>query len=443
MQSIKVVQGLTFISIILPFSLNSDWDYKFHDGNNIKCWTSNFGIIAQDSSQIPGCEWPKGSGHNYIFGGGLWYGFKRELKPNLWQYIVTTAYHPNTGYGECVPGLVRQGTTAYYNPYVRVYLYPEDWPPPIDTFPMAPQVPLTFEDSWCCYNDYDSSFHFPEGPFKGGKPLGIEVYQSGYADPRCPDAIFFRYTIKNCTTYTIENSIVGVCIDYDIGESGDDCAGCIYDRWFYEGADSFYIYCLPFGYDCDWQVPGWDTVGVVGVLMVEAPDQLPLLTSLSFIREIDPNNDYEAYRFLEAGICTTGNSPDDRRLLLAVGPLSLNPGDSKNFGIAVVFALATLEDTLPLALTAKRAREFYWQNIVVEEAVSRRLGTEWGRTITTGEVIVGEAEAVAIFDVSGRLVRMINRPHRVIQLESLPPGIYFLKIKTPSEIKTEKLVVVR
>jgi len=48
---------------------------------------------------------------------------------------------------------------------------------------------------------------------------------------------------------------------------------------------------------------------------------------------------------------------------------------------------------------------------------------------------------LTLFDASGRLIhRLSPSPH--LQL-TLPPGIYFLKIKTPSEIKTEKLVVVR
>jgi len=50
-------------------------------------------------------------------------------------------------------------------------------------------------------------------------------------------------------------------------------------------------------------------------------------------------------------------------------------------------------------------------------------------------------QSLTLFDASGRLIHQLSpSPHlRLI----LPPGIYFLKIKTPFEIKTEKLVVVR
>jgi len=48
---------------------------------------------------------------------------------------------------------------------------------------------------------------------------------------------------------------------------------------------------------------------------------------------------------------------------------------------------------------------------------------------------------LTLFDASGRLIQKISpSPH--LQL-TLPPGIYFLKIKTQSETKTEKLVVLR
>jgi len=52
-----------------------------------------------------------------------------------------------------------------------------------------------------------------------------------------------------------------------------------------------------------------------------------------------------------------------------------------------------------------------------------------------------DVSQIILFDASGRMVhRLSPSPH--LQL-TLPPGVYFLKIKTPSDIKTEKLVVVR
>lgn len=438
--NVKIIVVLLVLSLLLY----GDWDYKIHNGNNIECWVSNFGEIAQDSTNYPGCEWPKESGHKYIFGGGLWFGMKQELKPNFWQHFVSMGYNPRVGRGECVPGLVRQGTTAYYNPYVRVYMYPEDWPPDPDTFPMAPQISLTFEDSWSCFNDCDSNCHFPGSPFEGGKPIGIEVYQSGYADPRCPDVIFYRYTIKNCTTHTILNSIVGICIDYDIGEGSDDCYGLIYDRWFYEGADSFYIYCLPFGYDFDWQEPGWDTVGVIGFLLVEPVGNQRSLTCVSFNRPIDPIPDYYAYSLLDTGIIPEWPpEPNDKNIILASGPFALSPGESKNFGVAIILALATLEDTMPLAIVAKMAREFYWENITVEEESVNRMDSKVIATITKGMIKIGNCRKISIYDPSGRMIYEIKNPPPVINLRNFKAGIYFLIVKDGDRTRTEKIIMLK
>ncbi|RKX69017.1 hypothetical protein DRP53_09425 [candidate division WOR-3 bacterium] len=48
---------------------------------------------------------------------------------------------------------------------------------------------------------------------------------------------------------------------------------------------------------------------------------------------------------------------------------------------------------------------------------------------------------LTLFDASGRLIYQFS-PSPQLQL-TLPPGIYFLKIRTPSDIRIEKLVVVR
>ena len=428
---------LIVISILLSFHLLADWDYKTHDGSDVYLWITNFNQYGHKPQNLANCEWPRGSGHTYLWGGGLWFG---SISRDLADTTVTVGFDQTQYRRELVPGLVRQGTTAYHNPYVRVYIYPEDWPPPIDTFPMAPQVPLTFEDSWCCYNDADSTHH------SGGHPLGIEVYQSGYADPRCPDAIFLRWTIKNLSPDTIYNWIAGIFLDFDIGDPGDDMAGFIWQKWFEVQGESIYIPHLPFGYDYDFSVPGWDTVGVIGLLWVETPESVHPHGYQFFQYWNAPQTEYDRYYNLWRGPNLGPDShPNDKMFLSSVfGWYQHLPPDAEiSLGCALIFALSTLEDTIPLVLAAKRAREFYWQNIAVEEVVSRRLGTEWGQTITTGEVIVGEAEAVAIFDVSGRLVRMINRPHRVIHLESLRPGIYFMRIQTKTGFKHEKILILK
>jgi hypothetical protein len=431
--------------VLLPvLLLFGDWDIKFHDGNNIKCWISNFEEVAQQEGDRPGLEWPITSGHFYGFGAGNWYG--ALLAPD--DTCVSMGYYPFSGRGEFVPGLVRQGTTAYHNPYVRVYLFPEDWPPDPDTFPMAPQVPLTDEDSWACFNECDSAYHDSNDTH----PIGLEIYRTGYADAECPDAIFFRYTIKNCTTYTITNAYVGIAFDYDVGDHWDDMYGLIYKRWFPSGSDSFYIDALPYGYDHDWHEPGWDTVGVIGFYMLETPGDNGPTSCMLFTLELDPAWDYERYQMLKGIDFNSGESigfilvdtlgPGEKVILFSTGPFDLAPGETTHFAYEIVLAL----DTISIAYVANEARLFYWENILVEEDVPKQInrGIRIYPNPTYGPIMLDlprYGEDILLYDISGRLIRTLKSSKRI----NLPltPGVYFLTVKVGDRTRCEKIVILR
>ena len=55
-----------------------------HDGNQVEMCVSNFGKFGQTQMQGAGCWWPKGSGQNYIFGAGIWFGTV-DSTTGLWQ----------------------------------------------------------------------------------------------------------------------------------------------------------------------------------------------------------------------------------------------------------------------------------------------------------------------------------------------------------------------
>lgn len=420
---------------LLHIFLISNWDVEYHDTNNIYCGASNYGPILLD------CEWPKGSNHKYIFGAGIWVG---TLLPDT---CVSVGFNPNNGTDEFVPGLCLQGTTAYHNPYVQVYIYPEHWPPPLDTFPMAPDTTLTDEDSWACFNDNDPYYHDSVDTH----PIGIELYQSGYTDISCPNAIFFRYTIKNCTTYTITNAYIGICIDYDIGNDDDDMYRLIYDRWFPDNpkTDSFYIDYLPYGYDSDWQEPGWNKVGVVGLYMLETPNNKGPTASMWFTIDNDPQKDFQRYLTLKGINYQNGESlgfmiddtlPGDKRLLFSTGPFTLDAGDTTHFA----FVAATANDTLTLPWEMKEARQLYYQQVGIEEAEGKnRFQNDPISTITNGVIYVGKNDHIEIFDPLGRVIKRITSPPEILSLNYLPSGVYFLKLKQGSEFRIEKILIIR
>ncbi|HID32572.1 MAG TPA: T9SS type A sorting domain-containing protein [bacterium (Candidatus Stahlbacteria)] len=420
----------SLVVLILVSLVWADWDIKYHDRSNIILYVSNFGEFGQKHGDRPDLEWPKGSGVHHLFGGGIWFG---ALSPDT---CVTMGYNPNSGTGECVPGLVRQGTTAYYNPFVRVYIYPEDWPPPKDTFPMAPDTNLTFEDSWCCFNESDPRFH----DSLDTHPIGVEFYQSGYADPRCPDAVFLRYTIKNCTTKVIKNCLIGIAID----PYHTSLMRYIFNRWFIIGNDSIYIDTLVF-----LTHPGQESLGMMGFYFLETPDQKGSLSCMRLTLEIDPSLDWQRYLIMKGidyrngdsiGFMPESNILEDFRFTYCTGPFNLALEEEKTFAFTICFGL----DTLALVKMVDMARDFYNRYLAVAEkegGVLKRCDLIYPNP-TYGEInLTGDASEIHIFDPAGKLVKKLT-PGPRLRL-NLPAGVYFLRLRHHGRIRYSKLVILR
>ncbi|HIE05684.1 MAG TPA: hypothetical protein EYP58_02675 [bacterium (Candidatus Stahlbacteria)] len=199
------------------------WDCKLINVNDLWLWNSNFGEFGQKSGDQPGGEWPGGSGHNYLFGGGIWVGCLIGTANIYYDTLVSVGYNPNTGQGEMVPGLISMGSNGYNDPDVRIYEYPNDWPPPENIFPMAPEKKISLKDQWCCFNDGDPDFHTPGDT----RPIGFEVYMSvyGWTYYAYQDFIFYQWVIMNCSGDSLHRLYIGVCADPDIGAAPDEITG--------------------------------------------------------------------------------------------------------------------------------------------------------------------------------------------------------------------------
>ena len=127
---------------------------KVHDINSIELVISNYGKIGE-------LYWPKGSGHNYLYGAGIWFG-----TIDSGDTLVSIGYGPHGGESEFRPGLAGQNPE---DPSVIIYMYPCLWPGPQAIFSMAPQDTFSQQDSWCCYNDTDINAHIPGYT----RPIGI------------------------------------------------------------------------------------------------------------------------------------------------------------------------------------------------------------------------------------------------------------------------------
>jgi len=246
-----------------------------HDTNNIQMVISNYGTFGQSESGYSGGCWWAPSGWDYfnfyIYGAGIWFGAISSL---TYDTLVTVGYEPLGGQHEFAPGL--SGWSASH-PAAIIYMYPANWPPLSDTFPMAPQVTLSSQDSWCCYNDSGIQYHMPGDT----RPIGLEVYQTVYAwnSSTTADIIFLKFDCKNVSGEVLNDCYFGVMADCDIGDevgaaANDRCSGII-ERWYvYPNGDSIHVDDL--GYQWQEEPEGtWPIFpGTIGIDYLQSPYDL-------------------------------------------------------------------------------------------------------------------------------------------------------------------------
>jgi hypothetical protein len=205
---------------------------KVHNINQVELSISNFGKFGQTQGGGAGLWWPKGGEY--------------ELGPGL-------------------EGMSTSDTNAI------IFIYPSPWLPPQGVFPMAPQTALSHQDSWCCMNDCDSTWHVPGDT----RPIGIEVYQALHVWnlPAIEDIAFMTYEIKNVSGHNLTNCYFGIATDCDIGnESGvsaNDRISVVLNRPYF--IDGLWYIVDNLGYQ--WQEEteaGWSEFpGVIGFNMLQ------------------------------------------------------------------------------------------------------------------------------------------------------------------------------
>ncbi|UCG92037.1 MAG: hypothetical protein JSV97_13440, partial [candidate division WOR-3 bacterium] len=253
-----------------------------HDINNIEMVITNYGTFGQhENGTDQGLWWPKGTGRDYIFGAGSWFGTIING-----DSLVTIGYGPSGGQHEFAPGLIGWSVG---DPDGIIFLYPETWPsvPPDRLADVFPAKTLSHQDSWCVYNDGDIQYHMAGDT----RPIGLEVYQTVYAWnlSTTADIIFIKFEVKNVTgelseyyptgPVTLTDCWFGVCTDNDVGneagELANDVCSCIIEQIYILDGDTLLVNDL--GYQWQWDdEPGWDPPypGVIGFDYLQSPYDL-------------------------------------------------------------------------------------------------------------------------------------------------------------------------
>ncbi|MEO0129537.1 MAG: T9SS type A sorting domain-containing protein [candidate division WOR-3 bacterium] len=316
------MKRIFMVAIISPLLIYSYWDIRY---NTIAQWEvaiSNYGKFGQSKAGNTGAFWPRNSGHNYIFGAGIWIG---AIAPNG-DTLVTIGYDPSGGVSEFTPGIPY---SSYIDPRWKVYFsFDNDYP----------FTSVSMEDGYAVFHDFDPTQHIPNDT----RPIGSTVTLKTFVWPKdwANDILFFKYIIKNDTNYTINNIYAGICMDYDIGDEVGPAAN---DRG---GID------LPRKLFFGWQEqpePGWDSRGMIGFKLL-SPYSLSCFKRLTL--NFAPNIDWQRYMVMAGYNFQNGNyepfdtvwfPPDDQRILMSAGVWNLPPGDS----IILDWALIASHDSVP------------------------------------------------------------------------------------------------
>jgi hypothetical protein len=406
-------------------------DMRSTTKSNVEFLLSNNGIYGSNLiTRRGGVFWPRGSGNQYIFGGGIWFGAKKmkegEAKP---RELTVVSFNPNSGISWMMPGQVSdtlkqfdstqyllQSSIDYHSNGTEKNGFPYNWPM-WDTkgnvrtnrnfgsyitnqadrsgviYPKGTVI-ISDEDIVAVYNDknlgnYELSVNSARNL---GYPLGIQFEQVLYSwemGTLLQDAVAIRYTIINTSPDTLKECWVGNALDGDIVSNANNSnKGAQNDivKYLSERAD------LNTAIQFSEETMGDEGkgLGVIAVSLLESPaidvshslrkdkksftftEQLGLKTFKNWTIDGEGFGDSRYYE-LSRGVIDGNTGAADKRMLLATGPFHMMPGDTTYLTVAFTFAK---RDT---------ANENYAKLIQKIEAVRDTLFKNGGREVPEPE----------------------------------------------------------
>jgi hypothetical protein len=411
----------------------------------------------------------------YVYGAGPWVGGIVNG-----ETLVTVGFNPLNASSEFVPTLCRYWRQGYTDPRDRIYLYPEDWPPPRDRFPMAPIIPLSQQDMWCCFGDSDPQNH-------DTRALGIDVALTVYNwnTENAQDFFILKYEVFNHNTFPLQNMYFGIVLDGDVGDYYDDLAALLLNKLFTcsPPIETVRVKNAGFIYDYDnievgpngWQggVPG-----AVVVRLLSTQPEINLSAFKIFTPENIPLNDCERYLgmagyswYLNPPLYQPFDSmdagPGDKKFILSCGPFNLIPESSAKFYFSVSVSrhgywgeTGPKHETVYVALGCYWAEEFFLEHIAglgMEEIAEKRplhsLCFAVHPNPFKSSLIISspsnEEMEVKIYSSQGRLIKTIQKRTSILwdgrdeNGNILSTGLYFLIVKIKEKTWTKKVLMIR
>jgi hypothetical protein len=379
-------------------------DGKFvHNVGRVLLQMTNIGETGNEYNPllttVPSCEWPPGSGYDYLYAAGLWVG---ALDASGIPHVTTALYRPeNELYPEitpqnvCVTGPIDQVADireSYEgipngNRVISASVNPDD-----DGDGLVDEDFLNGLDDdgdgrcdedysaigqqmfACEYNDYQSEIRQADPEHV---PLGIKVQQTSYAwaTPGQDDFVGIDYRIINVSGRVLRNVYVGIFADCDVGSRAmpqtyfrDDQVGLIDSTVSYIGATGEtvrrriqmgYMWDNPDNPNKPQENKGGDAPGFIGCMFLNhttdpsgltAPPRVGITSFRFFAGQAsyaaggDPENDAQRYEVMSNPLLNpdvtgpvTSQRPLDYRFLMATGPFKeIRPDSSLTISVAWV-----------------------------------------------------------------------------------------------------------
>jgi hypothetical protein len=352
---------------------------QYHRANQMLLHVCNMGFFGDWNSDpsAPSCEWPRGSGIEYLYAAGLWVGGVKVDQFGRPDTLVSAAVYQQEFYpkpdardviyqaSEGQQGGDRRCDDDADNARDEDFL--DGWDNDADGLIDEDFSARSQEMFACVYYDTSTSMN-ANRPEDFHVPLGLRVRQESYAwtTPAVQDFIGVEYKVKNIGDSTIYQAYVAFMIDGDIGPIRrvpqcytDDMAAYIdtmVSRTELDAAgnETTKEYRLTVGYMYDSEggddgdVPGYIGIMFLGHTTDPSGDLAPQNVEIHMFRswssgEEDPENDKERYRYMRGSsdfvqtIDPPTTRPADYRFLVSAGPFKeIPPGSTLVFQCAFV-----------------------------------------------------------------------------------------------------------
>lgn len=355
---------------------SGDDNSKFTSIGNIAITVTNFGVIGHGFRlwpQQPSMQYPRGSGIEHLFVGGLWVGVGSDgagggvrvttgaVDVNAIRTGVSEGFEFTTGTDSHVVERSSLSDNPFYDPQA-----------------------ISHQDFLADFTDINTSNPNQNNEFiPNHSPIGINVHMESYAFnfSFADNFVIFNYTIKNTNRYAIDSVYVGLWADLVVRNT--NVTPPTVGSPFYSHGGLGYIDSLHLAYAYDYDGDGGlaDNYAAMKFLGSTPYKNQTYYNAWQFRNASDPTyfspgTDVERYAKMSVGLAvaqiTNMPKPSNFMTLISVGPYShIAAGDSIN----VVFALMAAKKKSPTPTTEDTPAQ----------KVNLQLASDWSQRTYNGE----------------------------------------------------------